>query len=299
MPLASVVIPAHDEAASIARTLTSLRSGVEGDALEVVVVCNGCTDDTAELARAADPQAVVLEIDTASKREAVRTGNAAARTFPRIHLDGDVELDGASAMALVAALAQGDPQSPLAVAPTRLIPRGGVSPWVRWYYDVWEQLPAVREGLFGRGVYAVNRHGQAALSAGAHALNDDLVASETFSSAQRRIVEEATAVVRPPRTLRDLVRRRTRVATGNAQADMAGLRGDSARTGAGDLALLARGSLATALKMPVFAAVHVASAFAARRAVREGDFTTWLREESSRGPRTAAGGTGAFVEENR
>ena len=93
MAVASVVIPAHNEAATIGRNLRALREGTGAD-LDVVVVCNGCTDRTADEARAADPSARVIEIPQPSKVEAVRVGNAATDVFPRIHLDADIELNG-------------------------------------------------------------------------------------------------------------------------------------------------------------------------------------------------------------
>ena len=152
MPVASVVVPAHNEAATIARNVAALRTGVaEGD-LEVVVVANGCTDDTARAARAAAPWATVLEVPVPSKVEAVRAGNAASATFPRVHLDADVELAGTDILKLVAPLLEG---TALATAPRREVPRDGCSWAVRRYYDVWERLPQVGTGLFGRGVVAV------------------------------------------------------------------------------------------------------------------------------------------------
>src|SRR5262245_58336894 len=49
--MASVVIPAHNEARVIERGLSSLLEGARPGELEIVVVCNGCTDDTAARAR--------------------------------------------------------------------------------------------------------------------------------------------------------------------------------------------------------------------------------------------------------
>ena len=62
---ASVVIPAHDEERGIARTLRSLEGGFAPGDLEIVVVCNGCTDRTAETVRATFPHVRVLEIPEA------------------------------------------------------------------------------------------------------------------------------------------------------------------------------------------------------------------------------------------
>lgn len=46
----SVVIPAHNEEAYIAACIESVLAHVTADVLEIVVVCNACTDRTAEIA---------------------------------------------------------------------------------------------------------------------------------------------------------------------------------------------------------------------------------------------------------
>lgn len=279
MALASVIIPAHNEAATIARNLRALREGTGHDDLDVVVVCNGCTDRTAEEARRADPRARVIEIEQPSKAEAVRVGNAATDVFPRIHLDADIELSGSHALELLAPIGR---DHVLATAPRRAVPREGCSPWVRWYYDVWEALPQVRSGLFGRGVVVLSEEAQARVAALPPMMGDDLAMSDSFTGAERRVVPGAVAVVHPPRTLRDLVRRRVRIATGNAQATDLGVRRPASRTTVRTLAGLAVSRPGLALRMPVFLGVHVAATLGARRALRAGDFTTWQRDESSR-----------------
>jgi glycosyltransferase involved in cell wall biosynthesis len=279
MALASVVIPAHDEEASIGRTLRALRQGVAADDLDVVVVCNGCSDATAERAREADPRARVIEVPQPSKNEAVRVGNAATDVFPRVHLDADIELSGRDVLALLAPLEAGNA---LATAPRREVPRAGCSRWVRWYYDVWEALPNVDAGLFGRGVVALSREGQARVEALDQMLNDDLGMSDAFAAGERQVVTDAVAVVRPPRTVRDLVRRRIRVATGNTQAGRLGVRRPGSRTRVRTLLGLAVTRPGVAARLPVFLGVWLMAALGARRAVRAGDFQTWQRDESSR-----------------
>ena len=49
--MVSFVIPAHNEEAVIGRCLTALLAGARRDELDIIVVCNGCTDRTAEVAR--------------------------------------------------------------------------------------------------------------------------------------------------------------------------------------------------------------------------------------------------------
>lgn len=275
--IASVVVPAHNEARGLSENLTALLDGIPEGAVDVVVVCNGCTDDTAAVARSVSGVRV-LEIAEASKARAVEVGNAAASSFPRLHLDADVRLTGTDLLRLIDAL---DEDGVVAVAPERVVPLEGSSWPVRAYYRVWQALPSVRSGLFGRGAFCLTAEGQARLDAAEGSLmNDDLVASELFAADERRVVAEATVVVRPPRTVKDLVRRRIRVATGNAQADDHGARQGS--TSLSDLLVLGLRQPSIGLRVPVFMTVTLVARMLSRRAVRTGDYTTWLRDESSR-----------------
>src|SRR3954467_3664021 len=86
-PRASIVIPAHDEGAVLGRLLDGIAP--LGDDHDVLVVANGCTDDTADVVRARS-WCRLVEIAEASKIAALNAGDAAARTFPRIYLDADV-----------------------------------------------------------------------------------------------------------------------------------------------------------------------------------------------------------------
>ena len=275
--VASVVIPAHNEERGIARNLTSLLEG--GGALDVLVVCNGCTDRTAEVARGFEPAVRVLEIPEPSKNAAVRLGNASSNVFPRVHLDADVALSGADLLRLIEPLST---PGVLATAPRRTIPRDGCSVAVRWYYDVWEQLPQVRSGLFGRGAFALTQAAQERVTALPSVLSDDLAVSDAFSDAERLVVETATVTVWPPRTLGDLLRRRIRVVTGNTQAQQVGVRREDSATSVSTLLRLARHRPTLIPRIGVFLAVTVVARLRARRAGRAGDFTTWQRDESSR-----------------
>jgi hypothetical protein len=160
-------------------------------------------------------------------------------------------------------------------------------PWtVRWFYDVWDQLPVVRAGLFGRGVVGVSREGWERLRALPPLLGDDLAASLLFEPSRRRVVAEASVVVHPPRTARALIKIRTRALVSTLQAaddpSLAAASG-SARTSPADLRAIAMAApLRNGPKVAWFLALTVATKLQARRAVRSQDFRTWQRDDTSR-----------------
>ncbi|MFF0433597.1 glycosyltransferase family 2 protein [Streptomyces sp. NPDC004327] len=284
----SIVIPAHNEERTLARLLDGLLDGAADGEFDVLVVCNGCTDATAAVAAGYGPRVRVVETPLPSKHQALRLGDEHARGFPRIYVDADVELGAADVRALAAALAGPDPV--LAAAPERRLPMTGCSWPVRAYYKVWQRLPAVREGLFGRGVIAMSGEGHARIAALPPLMADDLAASLAFGPAERAVVPAARVVVRPPRTWADLIRRRIRAATSTAQLEdqqresaPAG-RGapPSARTGLGDLRALLRAEPTLLPALLVFVTAALVARRGARRAIRARDFDTWLRDESSR-----------------
>ncbi|MCT9931986.1 glycosyltransferase [Planotetraspora sp. A-T 1434] len=274
----SVIIPAHNEATVIGRLLSGLLTDAEPGEIDVVVVANGCSDGTADVARSF-PGVRVLETPVPSKREALRMGAAAAAAFPVLYVDADVELGTADARALCATLAR---DGILATAPERRLPLAD-RPWlVRSYYAVWTRLPEVRAGLFGRGVIAVSEKGQARLDALPPVMADDLAASLAFEPGERAVTETASVVVHPPRTMGDLMRRRVRAVTSVAElGEKTGQPGGQARTSVRDLLGMARAPRLIP-HLAVFLAVTVLARARARKAVRRGDFSTWLRDESSR-----------------
>jgi glycosyltransferase involved in cell wall biosynthesis len=276
----TVIVPAHNEARVIGRLLGQLASGARPGEFDVIVVANGCTDDTAQVAAASGPMIRVLSIPVPSKREAIMAGDRAARDFPRIYVDADVEIGAEDIRALDAELRR---PGVLAVGPQRVLALEG-RPWlVRWYYDVWTRLPEVRGGLFGRGVIGMNTAGHARVAGLPPLIADDLAWSLMFEPDERVIVAGARAVVHVPRTFGDLVRRRVRAATGVAQVERAeGAPSSTARTRSSDLlSMIARDPL-MAPRVVVFVGLAVLARSRGSRAARRRDYSTWLRDESSR-----------------
>lgn len=240
--MTSIVIPAHNEAQVIGRLLDSLLADSSEVETDIVVVCNGCTDDTARIAAARGPRVRVVEIPVPSKHAALRAGDDHARGFPRLYVDADVVIGSADVRALTEPL-DDDTSGILATAPERRIPLASCAWRVRAYYRVWQRLPAVREGLFGRGVIAVSKAGHARLAALPPLMADDLAASLAFAPEERLVVDTAQVVVQPPRTWPDLIKRRIRAAVSTAQVEQHHQSPEeaSARTSKADLIALVRG----------------------------------------------------------
>lgn len=279
MTVASIIIPAHNESQVIGRLLSLLAESACAGDFEIVVVANGCDDDTAEVARAFGPGIHVLSLSTASKREALIAGNRAATAFPRIYVDADVELGAPDVRALAAALSR--PEI-LAAGPQLDLAMAGVPRLLRWYWDIWTRLPEVRQGLFGRGVVAVSEAGYERITKLPPVIADDLAASLAFSPAERTIEDDARVVVYPPRTFRDLIRIRVRAAIGTAQVEQtAGMPASTARTRLSDLADMAAKDPRLAPRVVLFALVAVVVRKKVARQQVAGD-APWLRDESSR-----------------
>ncbi|WP_026874886.1 glycosyltransferase [Jiangella gansuensis] len=275
--MTSIVVPAHNEERVLGRLLSALVADAAPGELDVVVVANGCSDATAEVA-AGFGGVRVVETPVPSKSGALRLGDAAAAGYPRLYVDADVVLRTADVRALTRALAT---PGVLAAGPVRQLPMDGVRWPVRWYYDVWQRLPAVRDELFGRGVVVLAEAGHARLGEWGDVMADDLAVATAFDAAERVVVPDAVVEIRPPRTYADLLRRRVRAMTGNARLAAARPAGRRLpRTGARTLARLVAADPRLAPKAALFLVTAVVARLRARRA----DPGTWLRDESSRTP---------------
>lgn len=277
--MVSVIVPAHNEGRVIGRLLEGLLADAGPGEFDVVVVPNGCTDDTAVVAGGYGPDVRVVESPVPSKYAALRLGDEHAKGFPRLYVDADVQLSTAGARALAAALEQ---PGVLAVAPERVLDFGAGARLVRWYYDVWTRLPTVRAGIYGRGVIGVSEVGFERIGAMPEVMGDDLAASVAFRDSERQIVPAATVVVHTPRTVGDLIRRRVRSQTVVTQLAGVTAQAVSARTSPRDLVGMLRARPRLAPKLAVFLGVTLVARNLARRSIRGGDYATWLRDESSR-----------------
>lgn len=211
--MVAVIIPAHNEAALVSRTIQALLAE-KGDDDEIIVVCNGCTDRTEEICRRFEPAVRVLSTSVASKVHALNLGDQHAGAFPRIYIDADVVLERGTLQKLKAALESGEHR---AVAPVPVMDFTASSWAVRAYYAIWLALPYCRQGMMGAGVYALSEEGRRRFDEFPDLIADDGYVRALFKEHERGSVEGAFAKVRAPVSLRWLVKIKTRSRLGQMQ----------------------------------------------------------------------------------
>jgi glycosyltransferase involved in cell wall biosynthesis len=206
--MTSIIIPAHNEASVIRRGLRAVLDGAAPGELEVIVVCNGCSDATAAIAREFGSAVQVIETDVPSKSNALNLGDEAATRFPRIYLDADVILDLASIRLLSEALRR---PGVLAAAPRVDTVFTPDCDWaVRAFYNFWMALPFVREGMMAAGAYGMNEAGRARFGRFPDVIADDGFCRLQFTPDERVEVADAVSQVVAPARLSDLVKIRSR-----------------------------------------------------------------------------------------
>jgi cellulose synthase/poly-beta-1,6-N-acetylglucosamine synthase-like glycosyltransferase len=118
-PLVALIVAAHDEQASIAaKVANALALDYPRERLEVIVACDGCADETAELARMAGAD-LVLELPRGGKIRAQDAAVQRARGEIVAFSDANSLWEPAALRVLVAAFAEEDTAGDLAKTPRR------------------------------------------------------------------------------------------------------------------------------------------------------------------------------------
>ncbi|MGH8835205.1 MAG: bifunctional polysaccharide deacetylase/glycosyltransferase family 2 protein, partial [Actinomycetes bacterium] len=222
----SVVVPAHNEAAGIARTVDSL-IGSEYPDLEVIVVDDGSVDGTAEIVeQQALPRVRVVRQPNLGKAAALETGIAHARSELVVLVDGDTLFEPSTIYRLVQPFA--DPGVGAVSGNAKVGNRRGL-------LGHWQHIEYVMSFNLDRRLYdvlgcmttvpgAVGAYRRQALDhAGglqAHTLaeDSDVTMSVTRAGWQVRYEETARAWTEAPATLGQLWRQRYRWCYGTLQA---------------------------------------------------------------------------------
>jgi hypothetical protein len=276
----SVIIPAHNEERVIARTLNTLLAGAEAGGVEVIVVCNGCTDRTAAVVRESGYAVRVIETEVASKVHALNLGDAAVSGFPRIYMDADVYLSWESVRALALRLEVGDV---LAASPGVRMDFSACSWAVRAFYRVDRALPSAKETIGGSGVYALSEVGRKRFDVFPEVTGDDAFVRRLFKPGERCAVEGSVSTVVPPKHLWGVIQIKTRSHFGNDE--LRRLYPDRvANAGPGNGAALVKLALRPWWwsRLAVYGVVKIVARFRAKRRMRTRGKSEWERDETSR-----------------
>lgn len=221
-----IVVPVRNERAVLAHTVPALLDCVAGQGGQIIWVCNGCTDGSAEMIRQLHPQdAQIIELATPGKTGALQAGDdALAGLFPRLYLDADVTLRACDLQVLLTPLANGSADL---VAARRLHDTAGASRISAAIARTWEELPYARECAF-LGAIGISAAGRALWQEWPEVSGDDIFVAAMVPPARRRFVPEAIAMTGAPATFWGWVEMRARWRRGERQIAALGLTPPSA-----------------------------------------------------------------------
>lgn len=266
----TVVIPAHNEESVLSRTLDPLAAAAARGALDVIVVANGCTDRTAQIALSY-PGVRVFELADGSKPGALNEGLRAASDAPCFFLDADIVVTEKTVFDVVQALRE---PGVLAARPDRVFESSKSSFLVKRYYLCRGRVPMLNASLWGAGVYALNRTALERIGSFPDLTADDLWLDRQFSPAECRVVPTDPAVVTAPTDVTHLTHTLKRIYRTNLEIT------DNARASSSTAMAVLRTIRGPASGLDALVYLSIASIARLRLGLEPAE--RWERDESSR-----------------
>lgn len=281
--MTSIIIPAYNEGAVIDRCLSTILADAQPYEFEIVVVCNGCTDDTAQRARRFADKVKVIETPVGSKIHALNLGDEHVTSFPRFYVDADVQLSAAAIRDVAALL---DDDSDTVVAAPQAVVAFQDRPWlVKAFYRVWTRLPYFRENMIGSGVYAFSRSGRARFDRFPDVIADDEYARLIAAPHERRASATSSFTIFPPRTISGVLAINTRARAGNYELRRRFPELQShGNTSAGRTLKTLAGDPSLWLDASVYLSVMMLAKLRAHDKLRKRMEKVWERDDTSREP---------------
>jgi glycosyltransferase involved in cell wall biosynthesis len=190
-PELSLILPANNEAAHMDACLSAVLASAPlpgNGSSQIIVIPNGCTDETADIARRFEnPMKVkgwsleVIELTVGSKLAALNAGDAAARADVLAYLDADVIVSADLLAETVAALHDEAPT--YASGQVRLTRSKSLV--TRAYATFYLQTPFMKQNAPGCGFFAMNRAGRARWAEWPAIISDDTYARLNFAPDER------------------------------------------------------------------------------------------------------------------
>lgn len=183
----SIIIPASNEGAWISHCLEAVFASKNLKAAQVIVVANGCTDRTADIARKYNRlakeigwQLDVIERKEGNKLKALNAGEGAAIGDVWIYLDADVRVSERVLGQIEKALSR--PDARWASGKLQMAAASRVS---RAYALFWGNVPFMKKSVPGAGLFAVNKEGRKRWSLFPDIISDDMFVRLNFEPRER------------------------------------------------------------------------------------------------------------------
>jgi len=210
--MTTVIVPAHNEASVIEACLDSIITQQEVE--QIIVACNGCTDNTVEIVRKKYPNLLCLDIKKPSKTNALNEAEKHSHSFPVYYLDADTRISENTIVLINQHLAAG---KSLLAAPTPVIDTSNSSWFVKQYYKIWLALPYISEGVIGTCSFIISEEGRKRFENFPDVINDDGFVRCCFDGHERTNVADTHIYIKAPKTLYSLIKIKTRARLGNME----------------------------------------------------------------------------------
>ena len=214
--MATVIVPAHNEASVIEDCLNSIinQSGVD----HIIVACNGCTDNTAEIVKTKFPDAICLDIKKPSKTNALNVAEKKAEelgvSYPVFYIDADTQLSRNAIEHITHAMRDSET---LLAAPTPVIDTSKSSWLVKTYYKIWINLPYIKEGVIATCSFIISEKGRKRFDKFADVIGDDGFVRCHFKNKEIANIEGAEIYIRAPKDIFSLIKIKSRARLGNME----------------------------------------------------------------------------------
>ena len=272
----TVIIPAYNEEKCIERTLSELTnfSSLE---VEVIVLPNGCIDNTAEFVRAKFPSFKVVELDTGSKILAINKGLEIAQFEHVLVQDADVIISTESIRSILKFI---ESEQYLFASPTTKIVQDG-SFLTNMYYSFLKLTPAYRVGMVNSGAYLISPQARDILGKFPQVIADDGYVKGTLGSANLTTIPSCYSVVMSPRTIWSLIKIKTRSKLGNMELEK---KFTSPTTGGNSFSSLFKIAIKekALFQFLIYATVISIATFRAKLQIKKLKTIKWERDESTR-----------------
>lgn len=219
----SIIIPAHNEQRLITTTLQHALSDGALTECYIVVVANGCTDNTVsnvnafihEQASALQSKQIIIEVldvEKASKTNAINIGISHAPAGVAVLLDADINIGGQHLLNLVNCLSE----KVLAASPKLIYDTSQSSRLVKWYYAIAAASPYNKAHRISN-VIALTEKAQKKIGNLPNVIADDEYIRRCFHHSEYQVITEASFTFICPKDVFNLLNVLTRVERGNLQ----------------------------------------------------------------------------------